>query len=477
MSLTRFALAGAALLTLSACAAGPDFHVKPLPAPEHLAEATPSVATAQAPPDAWWRLYDDPNLDTLVTEALAHNTDLRVAVANLDRARGAVWEARSALLPTTHESAQSGVGRSATANYQAALSGRDAKASHFVTTEADAAYEIDLFGRVRRAIQAVRADAASVEAARDAVRVSVAGETARAYASACALGEQTDVAQRSLKTAQETYEVTLKRAELGSASDLDLVRARAVADSAAAAVPPLDAQRRASLYALAVLTGRPPETDLGPVTSCRTPLTLRQPLPVGDGASLLRRRPDVRQAERAAAADTARIGVAIASFFPQVSLGGTITAGAGHTDNLFNHSSISYAAGPLISWSFPNLIGQGARVAEAKATARASLARFDGVVLTALKETEQALALYAGELQRHDALAAARADYARALDLAKTRYAQGSASFLDVLDAERSLIAADTDLASSDARMSDDQVTLFKALGGGWRTQGERSGG
>jgi outer membrane protein TolC len=181
----------------------------------------------------------------------------------------------------------------------------------------------------------------------------------------------------------------------------------------------------------------------------------------------------VRQAERAAAADTARIGVAIASFFPQVSLGGTITAGAGHTDNLFNHSSISYAAGPLISWSFPNLIGQGARVAEAKATARASLARFDGVVLTALKETEQALALYAGELQRHDALAAARADYARALDLAKTRYAQGSASFLDVLDAERSLIAADTDLASSDARMSDDQVTLFKALGGGWRAQAD----
>jgi len=198
MSLMRFTLTASVLLALSACAAGPDFHPKPLSTPERLSEATPQVATAQTPPDAWWRLYDDPNLDALVTEALAHNTDLRVAVANLDRARGAVWEARSALLPTTHESAQAGVGRSATANYQAALSGRDAKAGHFVTAEADAAYEIDLFGRVRRAIEAVRADAQSVEAARDAVRVSVAGETARAYASACALGEQADAEMDSL---------------------------------------------------------------------------------------------------------------------------------------------------------------------------------------------------------------------------------------------------------------------------------------
>lgn len=454
---------------LAACAVGPAFKPAPPPAPARLAEADARFTAAEAPPAEWWRLYDDAALDALVAEALAHNTDLRVAMANLDRARGVVWEARASLLPATHEAAQAGEARSAAANAAAAALGQDAHASHFVSLEGDAAYEIDLFGRVRRSIEAARADAQSLEAARDVVRVSVAAETARAYASACALGAQVDVARRSLKVAQDTADITIQRAGLGAASEFDVARAKAAAEAAEAAMPALEAQRRATLYALAALVGRPPESDLGAAWTCRTPPVLRQPLPVGDGASLLRRRPDVRQAERAAAADTARIGVAIASFYPQVSLGGTITAGGGHTDTMFNHSGISFSAGPMISWSFPNLIGQGARVAEARASARASLARFDGVILTALKETEQALALYGGELQRRQALAAARADNARALEVAQIRYEQGSASFLDLLDAQRSLIAADSDLASSDARVADDQASLFKALGGGWQ--------
>ncbi|MDB5458279.1 MAG: efflux transporter outer rane subunit, partial [Caulobacteraceae bacterium] len=256
--------------------------------------------------------------------------------------------------------------------------------------------------------------------------------------------------------------------DAGGLSDFDVSRAAALVAQTQAAIPPLEGQRRSALYQLAVLTGRPPETVLAVADACRAPPLLNQPIPVGDGAGLLRRRPDVRQAERALAAATARIGVAVANLYPTVTLGGAVTAAAPTLTGLGKYQNVAFGVGPLISWTFPNTLVAQAQIQQARAQASGSLASFNGVVLNALKETEQALTAYGAELDRRGALVAARDQSAEALRFARIRFEAGGASFLDVLDSQRTLVAAQSALAASDAALVGDQITVFKALGGGW---------
>jgi outer membrane protein TolC len=183
---------------------------------------------------------------------------------------------------------------------------------------------------------------------------------------------------------------------------------------------------------------------------------------------MLRRRPDVREAERNLAAATARIGVATANLFPTVTLGGALNSAAPTLGGLGQYRNVSFGVGPLINWTFPNTLVAGAQIQQAKAAASGSLAAFNGAVLNALKETEQALSAYGSELDRHGALQTARDQSAEALRLAQVRFQAGGASFLDVLDAQRTLVSAEAVLAASDELLVADQITLFKALGGGW---------
>jgi outer membrane protein TolC len=222
-----------------------------------------------------------------------------------------------------------------------------------------------------------------------------------------------------------------------------------------------------------VLTGRPPaEIPVG-VDGCARPPTIAGPLPVGDGTQLLARRPDVREAERRLASATADIGVATAAIYPTVTLGGSVTANAGRL-GLGNTtgSTLSYGIGPLISWTFPNIAATRARIAGAEARSQAALARFDQAVLAALQETEVSLTAYGAELDRHAALAAARDQSAEAARLARVRYESGASSFLDLLDAERSLVDAEAQLSASDETLVANQIAVFKALGGGWQGAG-----
>jgi outer membrane protein TolC len=191
-------------------------------------------------------------------------------------------------------------------------------------------------------------------------------------------------------------------------------------------------------------------------------------LPVGDGASLLRRRPDVLQAERTLAADTARIGVATADFFPTVSLTGNAATSGTSLKQIASAGSFSYQLGPLITWTFPNVLVARAEVIQARAQASADIAAFNSVVLNALKETEQALTTYDAELSRHASLIANLKDNQRAFDLAQIQLQHGSISFPDLLQTERNLEAARAALAASDQALIDDQVTVFQDLGGGW---------
>ena len=217
-----------------------------------------------------------------------------------------------------------------------------------------------------------------------------------------------------------------------------------------------------------MLTGRPPESISPEAEACAAPPGLNQPIPVGDGAALLRRRPDVIRAERQLAAATARVGVAVANLFPSVTLGAATTAGGPTLASLGQYKNVTLSAGPLISWSFPNLAVAAAQTAAAKAGASAALSSYNGVVLNALQETEQALAVYGGELERHRSLISARDHANEALRLAKVQFAAGGASFLDVLAAQFTQANAQAALAQSDQALIADQITVFKALGGGW---------
>ena len=454
------------LLLLSACAVGPDFHPATTP-PAASAPFTPmAAATTADTPHAWWRLYDDPVLDDLIVQAFAANTDLRVATANLRRARAVLAESGAARLPTTTISGSAVEAQQSVPTASGPVPFR----SEFFRLGFDASYEIDLYGRVGRSIEAARADAAAEAAARDTVAISVAAETARAYADACSGARQLAVAQRSLTLQSDSFALTERRVAAGRDSPLDAARARSQLETTRATLPGFAADRRSALFRLAVLTGKPP-TEADPrAAACTAPPLLKQPLPAGDGAALLKRRPDIRQADRKLAAATARIGVATADLYPKISLGGTVSGQGTTPGAVFSSNGFGFSIGPLISWSFPNIIVARARIAQSKASTEAALATFDGTVMAALRDTETALSDYGASIDRNTALKAARDQSGEAVRIVRLRYAAGAENFPTVLDAERTLATADASLASSDAALTTAQIAVFKALGGGWET-------
>ncbi len=254
----------------------------------------------------------------------------------------------------------------------------------------------------------------------------------------------------------------------GRGAALDLTRSVAQISQYQANIPALEAARRNALFRLAVLTGRPPSDYPRAAEACTTAPRLSQPIPVGDGALLLRRRPDIRAAERTLAADTDRIGVAMGELYPIVSLGATAGSTGAVTD-IFTPMTNRYGFGPSLRWQL-NQNAARARVAATEATTRMALAHFDGVVLNALREAEAALTTYGQDLQRNADLAAVRDRAAQAVGQSRSLYVGGKVDFLSYLDAQRTLASAETALAASAGQLSADQVEIFLALGGGWES-------
>ena len=465
------ALTGAAA-ALVACAVSPSYKTPPSPEPATKAFVSPIPPTsvsADQPPPQWWRLYNDSAIDQLVQDALTHNKSLQQAAANLAQARGALTIARAPLFPTNTVSGGAQYGVSSDALLLGELEhNKPPPPTWYYSLALDASYEVDIFGRVRRGVQAAKADVQAQAAAVDAARISVAGETTRAYLNACAYRQELTVAQQSLDVATQTYDVTVREARDGGASDLDVARAREAMERVRSTLPGFDTNRRVALFQLAVLTGRPPEEVSAAGDACKVPPALTTLLPVGDLQSLLRRRPDVRQAERQLAANVARIGVAVADLYPTITIGANAGTGAVRPSQLFQAGTTSYGIGPLLSWTFPNtLVAQG-EIKEAKANAQASYANFQGVVLQALQDVETALTTYDDEIEHNAALVRVHDQSGVAFRLAQTQYSLGRIGYLDLLTAQNDLINAGAELAASDQALASDQATLFKALGGGW---------
>ncbi|RZK00477.1 MAG: TolC family protein, partial [Novosphingobium sp.] len=306
-------------LLASACAVGPDYKrpTTPPPAVGTFQTVAPGLSSAPAE-DKWWRLYDDPALDGLIQRALAANTDLRAARANLERAQAVLREARANYRPQGQTTGSGQYGNSG------GFVGQGGRSSEWIYNGGiNIEWELDLFGRIGRTVEAARADRDTIEATRDRVALTVAAETARAYVDACALAESIAVARSSADIAQRQLGLIDQRVRAGAAARLDSERSATTLANIRAELPTLEGRRRASLFELAALLGLTPAEVPAEAQACARAPKVLQAIPVGDGQALIARRPDVREAERKLAADTARIGVTTAELYPKISLGGS----------------------------------------------------------------------------------------------------------------------------------------------------------
>lgn len=451
-------------LLLAGCAVGPDHRAPQAQAGARFVEADDRTTSAE-PPQAFWRGFNDTTLDALVERALTANHDVRIAVANLRGARAVLRGVEAERWPSVGVRAEAE--RGVQPQTQAPGS-RDDRTGNTFNAAFDASWELDLFGRVARAREAAAATVGAAEAGIDAVRVSVIAEVARSYFELRGLQRQLDVATSSIANQQSAFDLVGARADAGRATDLDVARARALLESTRATVPALEARLRATAYALAVLTARTPDAVQELV---RQP----QPLPglpavvgIGTPESLLRRRPDLRIAERQLAAATATIGAATAELYPRVTITGLLGLNAGTVSALAQGAAFQYNLGTQMLWSLVDFGRRRAVIAQADARAEAAALRFEQTVLVALQETETALASLNRSQRRTEHLFDAARASEKAAELARARFEAGVSNFFDVLDAERQVLADQDRLVQGQTAAATALVAVYKALGGGW---------
>jgi outer membrane protein, multidrug efflux system len=459
-------LVGAAVAALCACAVGPNYQRPVTPVPPQFANLGQPGFNGADVEAKFWTLFNDPRLDRLVNDALAANKDLQRARANLRASRAARRLAGFDLFPTVTAAGSYSHARESRNQLPAFIS--EERTLDSVDVGFDAFWELDFFGRVRRGIQAARAEEqASAAGLRDA-QVTVTAEVARNYFVLRGLQDQLAVAVRNADNQTQTLKVTQARLEAGRGTELDTARAEAQVKTTLASIPLLESSIATTIYRLSVLTGRLPDAL---TADLQAPEALRD-LPslnaVGDPATLLRRRPDIRVAERSLAASTARIGVAIGDLFPKVTFTGSIGYNAATFRGIGKSGSDTYSVGPGISWAAFDLGRVGARIKIAHAQADADLAAYEASVLGALEETEGALITYGRAQSRRDLLTQAATASERAADLARQRFQGGLTDFVNVLEAERDALSVQDSLAQSRTQTATALVAVYKALGGGW---------
>ncbi len=453
----------ASMLLLSACAVGPDYKT-PVTAPVVLQNA-PTGAFSTANPEAqWWKAFGDPVLDGLVTQALSANLDIKVAVARVDEARALFKDARLDQLPRVTAD-----GSYVKSDQQQPGSNGQRVESETYQGGFDAGWEIDLFGRVRRGVESARAEAGAAQADLRDAQVTIAAEVARNYLELRGAQARLAVANRNLQTQRETVRLTQVRYDNGAGSPIDVASAQARLNATEAAIPSLITAEKRANYRLCVLTGQRPgalDATLVATTAEVTPLITA--LPIGDAADLLRRRPDVQAAERRLAAQTAKVGVATADLFPRVRVTGFIGFLSGSAGGFGNAASQAWSVAPSVSWPALDLGGAHQRLKAAEARNDASLAVYDQTVLTALEDLENALVGYRQQQAQLVSLTRQAAASRRAAELARIQYKEGGIDFLVLLDAERTLLAAEDSLTVAETGVNTNVVAIYKALGGGW---------
>ena len=463
MALICFALA-------SGCAVGPNYEPPKVSTPSQWSSSLTGGET-NGPADlaAWWKNFGDTNLDSLMTSAIHSNLTLRIAEVRVRESRAQRDVASGSLWPTVGSSGSFSRNRFG-ANSFPPLGALGVPLDYnLYNADFDAAWELDIFGGTRRAVEAANAEIGAAEYGQRDVLVSLLAEVARNYIGACSYQQRLVITRYNIQVERQILDLASNRFQHGLSSDLDVQQATALLTATEAQVPSLETGFEQSVHHLAVLLDQPPRALRDRISAeKRIPLT-PPTVPIGLPSDLLQRRPDVQRAERELAAATARIGVARADLFPKFSLTGIAGLQSISANNWFDYASRYWSAGPTVQWELFEAGRICANVRVQNARQEQALDGYQQTVLTAIEDAENALTAYAKEQVRHETLVQAVVANERALELSTQLYESGLADFERVLDSESSLYTAQDTLVQSDQAVSQDLVQLYKALGGGWQ--------
>jgi outer membrane protein, multidrug efflux system len=470
----------AALLAASAgCAVGPDYHQPSASAPALWSE-TLAGGEAAAPDTvtAWWRTFNDPELDSLIERAVRSNPDLRIAQARVLEARAEYGIASAALAPSAN--ATGADGRQQASHHQPVLGSVPLPPStpfdnEFYQAGVDASWEIDVFGGRRREVESARAEVGASESDRRATLMVLLGEVARSYTDARGSQSRLAIAAENIEAQAQGVAIARDRFAHGLSTDLDVEESSTLLAQTQAEVPALEAALQASVHRLGVLLGQEPGALMAELSAPAPIPSAPEVVPVGLPSELLLRRPDVLRAERRLAAATANIGVATSDLFPKFYLTGAAGYQSVSAGDWFSSSSSFWSIGPSVQWKLFDAGRVRANIRVQDARQEEALAAYERTVLGAFEEVENGLVSYAKEQVRRQSLEEALASSRKSLELATRLYAGGLTDFLRVLDAERSLYEAQDRLAQSDKAVSGNLIALYESLGGGW--QGYEKGG
>jgi NodT family efflux transporter outer membrane factor (OMF) lipoprotein len=457
------------IIAAGGCAVGPDYQRPAVAVPAQIPEAAGVAArgvklTTDAPWARWWEVFGDSELDRLVAAARAGNENIRSALARVRAARAVAGEAFAPLLPQVGTGVDYSTGRSSrNANSSVASAG---KRQSLIAWSADAGYELDLFGRIRRGLEAAESDAAASEEDRKTVEITVISDTALGYFELGAAEAELAIERESLAAFESTRALVQVLFNNGIAPELDLRRAEGAREDAAAAVAEGERRRQVAEHRLALLLGRLPEVRF----SGKAPRVFAVPpeIPVGLPSSLLERRPDVRAAEERLHAATARAGEAEADFFPRVTILGNFGYASLSAGTFAQPSSQFWSISPSIRIPIFEGGATTARWKEMQARTDEAAANYRQFVLRAFSEVADALSGISGHVAQRDRLAAEVTAQERAVVLADSTYRQGLTTYLNVLDAQRALLGSRLALVRAQHSVLVDLVSLQKALGGGW---------
>lgn len=455
------------LLIAAGCMVGPNYHVPTVKTPEHWSETLAGGETNGTTFTNWWTSFGDPQLDSLVTRAVKSNWGLKIAEARVREARAQRGLVASELWPTANTSASYTRNR-ISQNYFLPLPPGTPLDYNWYQAGFDASWELDLFGRTRRGVEAAYADIAAAEFSRRDVLVSLLAELARNYFETRSAQQRLVIAHENIDAQQRLVALTSQRFHAGVTGELDVRQAAALLANTQAELPSLQTLLDASLHRLAVLLALPPGTLDAELKDTGTIAAPPPEVPVGLPSELLRRRPDVQRAERQLAAATARIGVAKADLFPRFSLTGDGGLQSVSASTWFDPSSRFWTAGPTVTWRIFDAGQIRANIRIQNARQEQALGNYEQTALSAFEDAENALGAYAREQVRFQSLDRSVGEQRAALKLAQDMYRNGLVDFIRVLEAERSLYQAQDALVQSQAAVSQDLVGLYKALGGGW---------
>lgn len=460
--------AAVSLLLITGCTIGPNYHKPALNVPQYWTEPLAGGETnGAANLTNWWTSFSDPQLDSLVQRAISSNLQLRIAEARVREARAQRGVVAAGLWPSADTPVSYTYNR-ISQNYFFPLPPGTPLVYNWYQAGFDASWELDVFGGVRRNVQAANADIASAEFNRRDVLVTLLAELARNYFEARSLQQRLVIIHRNIDAQKSLVDLTTQRYRAGVTSELDLQQATALLADTQAEVPTLETGLDNAIHRIAVLLAQPP----GALTSelqQAAPIPIPPPqVPVGLPSDLLQRRPDVERTEQQLVAATARIGVAKADLFPHFSLTGDAGLQSVSLGSWFNPSSGFWTVGPTVTWKIFDAGRIRANIRVQNAREEQALATYEQTVLGAFEDTENALGSYAREQVRYRSLQDSVTAQRAALKLSQNLYGNGLVDFLNVLEAERSLYQAEDALVQSQGAISENLVALYKALGGGW---------